>query len=415
MKFSRIYVENFKSFNQQEILLDDFTLILGANAAGKSNTISIFRFINNIVNYGIEDALSLMGGIEHAVNAGVGRQQPLVLEFSLDVQDEHLLCQISKQDERSLLFRSVSYRCALLPYSRSDGYRILDDRILLTYRCLTCGESSDQGSDLTIEFYRKNGRVSYRYEAPEGFRDEAVRNHFALGFQSGILNRNRQELILNKLDYLTPFANLRRHFIKTYNFDPLLLKQPCSSISMHELADDGSNIAYVLEHLLRDSQKKRMLTNLLAQCLPFVEDISIRQNLDHSLTFRIQEIYQHRIFRSNFLSDGTVNILALIVALYFQRCSGIVIIEEPERNLHPKLISSIAEMAKEASAKKQVVITTHSQEFVKHTDLSSLLFVQRSDEGFTQTSKPVSNDTVLAFLESELGVEDLFLQDLLGK
>jgi hypothetical protein len=65
---------------------------------------------------------------------------------------------------------------------------------------------------------------------------------------------------------------------------------------MHELADDGSNIAYVLEHLLRDSQKKRMLTNLLAQCLPFVEDISIRQNLDHSLTFRIQEIYQHRIF-----------------------------------------------------------------------------------------------------------------------
>ncbi|MGI6168942.1 MAG: AAA family ATPase [Christensenellales bacterium] len=415
MKFTRVYIENFKSFDRQELHLEDFTLLLGANAAGKSNIISIFRFIDNVVNYGIQDALSLMGGIDHVINAGLGKKQPLILEFSLNVQDEHLQRQVNPKDSRSLLFLSIDYRCALKAYARTDSYRIVEDRISLNYRCLSDNsETAVSKGNLTVQFSRKGNRIIPRLTAPEGFRDAAVRDSFALTFQAGILSRNPRELILNKLDYLAPFVSLRRHFIKIYNFDPTLLKQASSVISMHELAEDGSNIAFVLEYLLRSPSNKRMLTNLLAHCLPFIKDIGIQQNLDRSKTFKIQEVYQDRVFRSDFLSDGTVNILALIVALYFQQYSGIVIIEEPERNLHPKLISSVAEMAKDAAVNKQVLITTHSQEFVKHTELSSLLFVQRSDEGFTQTSKPADNETVRAFLQSALGAEDLFLQDLLG-
>ena len=74
MKLKNIYVKNFKSFDEQKIDLDDLTIILGANASGKSNTVSIIRFISNIVLYGLDDAISLLGGINYATNDTIGKK-----------------------------------------------------------------------------------------------------------------------------------------------------------------------------------------------------------------------------------------------------------------------------------------------------------------------------------------------------
>lgn len=62
MKIKTIEVRNFKSFKEEKLDIQDFTILVGANASGKSNTISLFRFISNIILYGIDDAISLLGG-----------------------------------------------------------------------------------------------------------------------------------------------------------------------------------------------------------------------------------------------------------------------------------------------------------------------------------------------------------------
>ena len=49
MKIKYIHIKNFKSFGDQIIDLGNLTVLLGANASGKSNTVSIIRFINNII------------------------------------------------------------------------------------------------------------------------------------------------------------------------------------------------------------------------------------------------------------------------------------------------------------------------------------------------------------------------------
>ena len=53
MRITNITATNFKSFKEINVKLDDFTLIVGANAAGKSNLMSIFKFIRDIVNEGL--------------------------------------------------------------------------------------------------------------------------------------------------------------------------------------------------------------------------------------------------------------------------------------------------------------------------------------------------------------------------
>ena len=55
MKIKYIHIKNFKSFGEQIINLENLTILLGANASGKSNTVSIIRFVNNIILYGLDD------------------------------------------------------------------------------------------------------------------------------------------------------------------------------------------------------------------------------------------------------------------------------------------------------------------------------------------------------------------------
>ena len=113
------------------------------------------------------------------------------------------------------------------------------------------------------------------------------------------------------------------------------------------------------------------------------------------------------------MSDGTVNITALIIALYFEK-SPIVIIEEPERNVHPSLISKVASLLKDASRKKQVIVTTHNPDIIKHIDLENLLLITREIDGFSTVCLPADKEYVKAFLANDIGVEDLFIQNLLG-
>jgi len=90
------------------------------------------------------------------------------------------------------------------------------------------------------------------------------------------------------------------------------------------------------------------------------------------------------------------------------------VIEEPERNIHPYLISRLVEMLKDAARNKQIIITTHNPEMVKNANIDDILLISRDAEGFSRISRPASKQEIQDFLESEIGIEELFIQNLLG-
>ena len=55
-----------------------------------------------------------------------------------------------------------------------------------------------------------------------------------------------------------------------------------------------------------------------------------------------------------------------MVALYFQDRS-VIIIEDPEGNLHPNLIAKLVAMMEDVSEQKQIIVTTHNPELVQAT------------------------------------------------
>jgi predicted ATPase len=170
----------------------------------------------------------------------------------------------------------------------------------------------------------------------------------------------------------------------------------------------------VLKRIIDDPEKKRKFSNLLRDTLPFVEEFSVQKFMDISLILTLRERYaKSRDLPASSLSDGTITIFAMIVMLYFED-KPFIVIEEPVSHLHPFLVGRVIAMMKEASLKKQIMVTTHSTEVVKHTGLADIILISRDSDGFSIISRPADKEEVKTFLENEIGIEELYIQNLLG-
>jgi predicted ATPase len=64
------------------------------------------------------------------------------------------------------------------------------------------------------------------------------------------------------------------------------------------------------------------------------------------------------------LSDGTIRYMALLALLLSPSLPPLICIEEPELGLHPDALTLFAELLVEASARTQLIVTTHSDALV---------------------------------------------------
>jgi predicted ATPase len=80
-----IDIKGFKSFNAegQKLELGDLTVLIGANGAGKSNLISFFRMITNMMNDSLHKYIGINGGADSLLY--LGQKRLLKLKVSLNL------------------------------------------------------------------------------------------------------------------------------------------------------------------------------------------------------------------------------------------------------------------------------------------------------------------------------------------
>lgn len=416
MGIQRIKVTNFKSFKELEVVLGEFNVLIGANASGKSNFVQIFKFMKDIASHGLDNAVSMQGGVEYLRNINVGATENFSLKVVSD-SDFRLVVRRTKNDDFiGIKTYETTYEFALKFKKRGLGFEIAKDN--LTRQCnfvrleerkkkLEEKEKLGEG-DVTVS--RANGKVKIGLHKPEEvpIKEEDIYPPFL----------REEKLPPNTLLIQTPFffiPQLEGFFgnISVYDFDPKLPKKATPITGKAELEEDGSNLSIILKKITENKEKRRKLFNLVNDLLPFIGNLDVENFADKSLLFKLQEIYfENQYLPASLISDGTINITALIVALYFEK-KQLTIIEEPERNIHPYLISKVVDMMKDASQKKQIIATTHNPEIVKHAGLDNLLLVSRDEKGFSRVSRPAGTEEVKTFLENEIGIEELYVQNLL--
>ena len=420
MPIQKIHVENFKSFSELDIDLAQFNVVIGSNAAGKSKFISIFRFLKDIATSGVVNAIALQGGVEYLMNAKIGTARDLVIRV-VYVPDTALECVDRYQDGQSLFGMKAcesTYEFSLKFTGHQDEFTITSDRFVIGCDLSACrrdGTAIIEGSAIgkgQIEIASDNGVIRYAVQVPEGspFKEDEI---VPLFFRN---KRLPEKTLLLETVYGFPLPHFTRFFdrIAVYDIDPKLPKKGVAITGKYELEPDGGNLALVLKRIIEDPEKKRKFSNLLRDTLPFVEEFSVQKFMDISLILTLRERYaKSRDLPASSLSDGTITIFAMIIALYFED-KPFIVIEEPVSHIHPFLVGRVIAMMKEASLKKQIMVTTHSTEVVKHSGLSDILLISRDNEGFSIISRPADTEEVKTFLENEIGIEELYIQNLLG-
>lgn len=428
MLLTGLKIKNFKSIASADIDFEPLTMLVGANASGKSNLINVFRFISNITTEGIDNAVALQGGIPYLANASLPKGTPIEISFTLDLSNEGWVRSTGKKTV-ALEIQKIDYHFTLQPNLRGGGYHIISDDMSLTFDCLhvdLTARRDQRYTSLNAKYLllaeRKTAKASIQlkhiFTPPDVIDDETRRTiecDIIPQVFARLCNEDKKELMLYRISMLLPSLFSESTFIRIFDFDPRELKKSSSMASTKILEENGSNVASVLNSILRTKENRKKLTTLLNEFLPFVDGITIENNFDKSFSYKVQEKFSNKAFHANFLSDGTVSLLAIIIALYFEELSNVIILEEPERNIHPKLLSSLLESAEDVSEEKQVIITTHNPEFLKHAKIDNVRLVQRDADGYTLISTPGNSEAVRCFVENDLGLDDLFLQDMLGE
>ena len=419
MNIKMIHISNFKSFDDETIYFDRLNVLVGANAAGKSNVISLFRFFTNIINYGIDDAISMLGGMEYILNASIEKSKPLYMKIEISFSDEKWSRPFDIKKDEFVRIDGLQYEFEITPHKRGSGYRITKDILNVSYIPYNRREkNSTEERKYTVTYKKdKNGKTDYdvgEYEK-EDLTEEQI-HRLGYNFILPYFNEteNKRELIIHNFGPMLPPFFQDDSFIKIFDFDPYVMKQASRLGSTNRLEENGSNVANILQKILINKVSRKRFVGLMKEFLPFFESIEVENNFDQSMTYKIKEVYSKKKFYANFLSDGTVNVLALIIALYFTKETRVIVLEEPERNLHPQLMRKLIEFAKDAAEKKQIIITTHTPEIVKYTDISSLILAHRSKDGFTHIERPAESEKVKIFLNNDIGVDELFVQNMLG-
>ena len=411
MAIKKIKVSNFKSFKELDIELGKFNVVIGANASGKSNFVQIFKFIRDISNLGLDNAISLQGS-EYLSNLGVHFPQVLSLglkfapraEFGLKL-DESIIAKILESD----------YQFALKFEGKRTGFEIERDYLSFNISFDRCKKAKrgafkviDTIGNGTLAIRNNKGKLQFTLRRPKGIKIKA-----SDVFPSFLKEMMQPKALLLQTPYfLFPPVEQALSDISIYDFDPKLSKKAVPVAGKFDLEEDGSNLSLVLKSIVENKDKKRKFSNMIKDILPFVDDLATDKFADKSLLFKLRENYFKDVyFPASFISDGTVNISALLIALYFGE-KGLCVIEEPERNLHPHLISKVMDMMKDASKDKQIIITTHSPEVVKYAGIENILLVSRNKDGFSTISRPSKKKEVKIFLKNQMGLDELYIQNL---
>lgn len=325
----QLQIRNFRSIGEATVELGALNVFVGLNGAGKSNLLDSLAFVGDCLSESVEMAFKNRGGIAAVRRSSAGHPHNIGLRLILEL-DEATSADYSfeisaRQNQR---FEITKERCVVR--------RMLDEDVTFEVR---------QGTFTT---------------PIPGVQPKLASDRLALFAASAV------EPFRAVFDFLTNMP--------VYAIEPFKLREYQDSDNGDVLKRDGSNAAAVLKRLedAQDTTALDRVQGLLSQAVTGivgVEHVAVSQK--ETIRFR-QDIGAKNAwtFEALNMSDGTLRLLGLLLAVYQHSRSPVIAIEEPESTVHPAITELIVQVLVDASRERQILITTHSPDLLDSTDIS---------------------------------------------
>ena len=154
------------------------------------------------------------------------------------------------------------------------------------------------------------------------------------------------------------------------NIYPNTLRQPSFPDQPDRLKEDGSNWATVVRQLRKTTAGKvalQQIVETMACVIPGFRDIKVRAIGNYLVPhFIFEEGGKSVEFDPLQLSDGTLRIFGLLLAIYQLPAPTLLVIEEPEHTVYPGALGVLVDAMREVSEQTQIILTTHSPDLVHY-------------------------------------------------
>lgn len=355
--------------------LEPLTVFFGPNGSGKSTVIDVFAFLHEAFSTNLRrawDHRNRMGELRSR-----GSDGPITFELKY------------REDRRSKL---VSYRLAI---GEESGLPVVEEEVL---RWTT---TPAQGRPRNIlSFSRGQGRV-YDEDA-DSYSDERLDSADLLAVST-----------LGQLSRHPRVAALRR-FISGWYLSYVSADQTRTVTEagpQERLSETGDNLPNVIQHLQEQHPERlRDIMSALAARVPNLEMVEPEPMPDGRLLLRLKDAPFSEPILARYVSDGTMKLLAYLTVLFDPSPASIVGIEEPENQLHPRLLAPLAEEIRTASERSQVLVTTHSPQLADALRPRELWILYRGEEGYAKTMRASDLPTIRAMVDAGGLLGDLWME-----
>lgn len=393
MKIEKICLKNFKVF--QNVTIEDipaFCVIVGANGAGKTTLFDVFGFLKDCLTYNVTRALQARGGFQEVVSRG-HEQETIELEIQYRLPltgTERLvtyLVEIGLQNKRPAVIREV------LRYKRGA-----------------------HGSPFHfLDFSHGKG--------------DAVTNEEDFSKTDEELNREEQDLgamdilAIKGLGQFQKFkaANALRQMIESWHVSDFHIdaaRGAKEAIGEYEhLSASGDNLQQVARNLFENHRDiYDQILEAMRQRVPGVNEITTQDTVDGRLVLQFGNGIFKDPFNDRFVSDGTLKMFAYLVLLNDPSPHPFLCVEEPENQLYPRLLPELAEEFRNyAERGGQVMVSTHSPDFLNATELEEVFWLEKGEDGFSTVCRASDDEQVAAYMKAGDKMGYLWNQGLFGK
>ncbi|MDI7266655.1 MAG: AAA family ATPase [Myxococcota bacterium] len=355
-RVERLIVHNYRALRRLE--LDDLTpltVFLGPNGSGKSTVFDVFAFLSECFSVGLRRAWDKRGRFKELRTRDASG--PIVIE--------------------------VRYR-------ESEGLQPV------TYH-LEIDEAAS-GPVVAAEWLRWRRVEPHRAGAPFRFLSFKLGQGMAIpGETPGIEDEKVWEqldasdmLAVNTLGQFAkhPRVSALRRFITGWYLSYLTADNTRSTPEagpQERLSQTGDNLPNVIQYLKeRHGSRLDQILRVITQRVPRLETVVADTMADGRLLLQIKDAPFDRPVLAKYASDGTLKLLAYLTVLYDPAPPQLLGIEEPENHLHPRLLPELAEECRRASARTQLMVTTHSPYFVNELRPEELRVLYRDEHGHAQ-------------------------------
>jgi predicted ATPase len=366
MIIQRLIINNWKNFQKADFQLANRTIVVGANASGKSNLLDIFRFLRDVVKQG--------GGLQYAVEerGGVSKLRCLSAGTEPDIALEVHLGDIHAPDPK------WKYKLAF----KHTGGGIFKNETLIVEEKVWSAEKSGW-------VLERNGRNNEDQET-------------------------RKFTHLEQINSNGPFREVYFFFreIQYLHLIPQLVRDSDSYFLAANKEDFyGRNLLEriaITNKKTQDSYLKR-INEVLQIAVPQLSELTfIDKKDDPSGVPHLQARYKHwrpsgaKQTERQF-SDGTLRLIGLMWALLDGKET--ILLEEPELYLHAEIVKQlpefIAKMQRRKNGTRQVIITTHSYDLLNTHTISpkEILVLEPGPKG-TSVKTADSIDLVKKYLDA---------------